>query len=216
MGFVPPYRGFVSHVDEKTVRTQPLLPHAQVRDAHGFVRRQALRDPVLHRALVGRVDDKRLRRRIPRRGGVDDEPRVDPRQALGEAEASELTLSLDLLELGQLFGPAQGHHGPGEQIELHGESDPEPRTVRWGVRREQPMGGEELGRVVPHVRETQGRLANQRAEEVRALAVADALGAQPGEFRGEGPAPCASRVVVAFGGGIVNFQGVPGPRRRRR
>ena len=87
--------------------------------------------------------------------------------------------------------------------------------VRWGVRREQPMGGEELGRVVPHVRETQGRLANQRAEEVRALAVADALGAQPGEFRGEGPAPCASRLVVAFGGD-VNFQGVPEPRRRRR
>ena len=45
--------------------------------------------------------------------------------------------ALDGVELGELLGSAEGDHGAGEEIELHGETDPETRAVLGSVLRQQ-------------------------------------------------------------------------------
>ena len=201
-----------ANVDEKRVRSSIDSPDAKARDAHRLLRGESLGDPVLVRAVGGGVNDEGLKLRVPLGEGVDDEAGVDPGESLGEAEAAELARALDGVELGELLGSAEGDHGAGEEVELHGETDPETRAVVGGVLRQQAMGEEELARVVADVGELEGGAGDQRAEERRRVGVGDPVRTKIRDLGGERPRP-GTRLVRGRRGRAVRGRAVR-PRRR--
>ena len=83
-----------------------------------------------------------------------------------------------------MLGPAEGDDGPGEEVELHREPDPKPRSVLGRVPREQPVREEEAVRPVPDVGEPEDAGFRQRAEEGGAVLVGDAFASGAGRRRG--------------------------------
>ena len=55
---------------------------------------------------------------------------------------------MDGLQSPQVRGAPERDHRPGEQVELHGEPDPEPGAVRGGVRGQKPVRQEEPAGIV--------------------------------------------------------------------
>ena len=82
--------------------------------------------------------------------GLHDQAGQDASLLLGEEEAAEFPLSLDVVQHLHLVGAGEADHGAREKIELHSEADAE-TTEADG--REQAVGQEELLRVLAHVSE---------------------------------------------------------------
>mmetsp|Transcript_5949 Transcript_5949/g.24117 ORF Transcript_5949/g.24117 Transcript_5949/m.24117 type:complete len:459 (+) Transcript_5949:513-1889(+) len=200
---------------------EPVRPDAfavgsrQVGDHHRPLRGQTLRDPVLARALVFRVEDERFCVRIVRRGRVHDEPGVDPRQTLGEAKAPELAGGLDGIQKPQVFGAPERDHRPGEKVELHGEPDPEPGAVRGGVRGQKPVRQEEPAGIVADVGEPKRRAPNDLPKEIRGLRVRHASRAETRDLAREPARPGRAQVVARAlrGGRTARFLWVVGDPR---
>mmetsp|Transcript_8347 Transcript_8347/g.36907 ORF Transcript_8347/g.36907 Transcript_8347/m.36907 type:complete len:297 (+) Transcript_8347:717-1607(+) len=155
---------FRAKLDQERMRSLALAADDEVRHDHRFTRGQTLRDPVLARAVVGRVQQERALIRDPPRRRLNHQPGVDARELLGKCKAPELAVSLHLVERPQVFGSSELEHGPGEEVVLDREPDAESRPLLEAVIDEQPVRLEELGRFRLEVPELEERGLEEAAE----------------------------------------------------
>ena len=91
-----------AQVHEEGVWADALASHGERGEHHRLVRGEALRDPILGRALVRRVEHELLGRRIVGRLRLHHQAGLHPCQPLGERKAAELPRLLHGVERGNL------------------------------------------------------------------------------------------------------------------
>lgn len=136
---------------------------------------EALRDPVLGRQLVWRVDDECTVNEI--RGRLDNESAVDAREPLGKGEAAERVFRAQAVhERINLRGCAESNHCTAEQIVLHGKANAKAGAEPRRVLNEEAVSLEKARRAVDQIRRMQQIRADECAQARRRLMIVHRIG----------------------------------------